>query len=319
MMRDNSRLQRILSLIIAIILTLALTIYGGRLLDPASSGEIMDSITAFHNLPDNSLEVIMYGSSHTWKGCDTAHMYDQYGISVYNYGGNWQCINTTLLFVQDSLKTQSPKVALIDTYKVDEVKQDSDLDGQIYYTKALPDSLEKRAFLKKCFGKSAGRYISYYYPFTIFHSNWNRLAEQNFEKSNPDKWIATRGYAGSTDIVETDFTFGGQTEQLPIPEESREYLDEMVRLLKENGTEVVFYTCPWFGENPYADAFREYATTNGCEYIDLFDYIDEMGMDATDFRDVGHLNDSGSKKVADILGQYVTDNYDLTDCRITNN
>jgi hypothetical protein len=61
---------------------------------------------------------------------------------------------------------------------------------------------------------------------------------------------------------------------------------------------------------------KQYAQDNGCVYFNLFEYIDETGIDGeTDFSDTGHLNDSGAAKVADFLGEYIINNYDVTDMR----
>ena len=49
----------------------------------------------------------------------------------------------------------------------------------------------------------------------------------------------------------------------------------------------------------------------------LFELMDEVGLDgATDFSDDGHLNTSGGTKVANYLGKYLVDHYDLTDVRM---
>ena len=64
-------------------------------------------------------------------------MYEDYGIGAYNYATNWQKINTSALFLHDSLRTQSPKIALIETVFVDDPKMDSDLDGEIYHSQKL--------------------------------------------------------------------------------------------------------------------------------------------------------------------------------------
>ena len=79
-------------------------------------------------------------------------MYRKYGIGAYNYGCNWQYLNTTLLFLLDSLRTQTPKVVCIDTYCVGVIELDTDMDGQIYYTRAIKDFEGKREYLKQCFG-----------------------------------------------------------------------------------------------------------------------------------------------------------------------
>lgn len=55
---------------------------------------------------------------------------------------------------------------------------------------------------------------------------------------------------------------------------------------------------------------------NNCVYIDLYEKIEEIGLDGTtDFSDEGHLNTSGSNKVADYLGEYLIGHYELTDFR----
>ena len=49
--------------------------------------------------------------------------------------------------------------------------------------------------------------------------------------------------------------------------------------------------------------WKKYAQENGCVYFNLFEYMDELGIDCeTDFGDEGHLNNSGAVKVADFLG-----------------
>lgn len=70
------------------------------------------------------------------------------------------------------------------------------------------------------------------------------------------------------------------------------------------------------GEYNYADAMTVYAEEHGCDYLNLFEHLDEIGIDgASDFRDTGHLNDSGAAKVADYLGQYIIDHYEVSDMR----
>ena len=45
--------------------------------------------------------------------------------------------------------------------------------------------------------------------------------------------------------------------------------------------------------------------------------MDEMEINCkTDFSDSAHLNDSGARKVADYIGNYIVTNYDVTDMRL---
>ena len=110
----------------------------GEVLRPVDTDSPVNAIHTFHRMPENSLEVIGYGTSHMWLGMDPMELYRAYGIGAYNYGCNWQELNTTLLFLKDSLRTQNPKVVLIDTFHVNEMKLDMNMDGEIYYTRAIP-------------------------------------------------------------------------------------------------------------------------------------------------------------------------------------
>ena len=76
------------------------------------------TIDCFHNLPKDSVEVVVYGSSHAFNGINTMLVYNDYGIGSYDYAWKWQRLNTTRMFVEDSLYYQTPKVAVIDTYYI---------------------------------------------------------------------------------------------------------------------------------------------------------------------------------------------------------
>lgn len=61
-------------------------------------------------------------------------------------------MNTILLFLQDSLSTQSPKIVLIETGLVDFITEDTDLDGQIYYSSRIPFSINKLEYITTFLG-----------------------------------------------------------------------------------------------------------------------------------------------------------------------
>ena len=302
--------------VFTIILTALLVGYFGHLLDPDYTEGALSSIKAFHSIEDNSLEVLIYGSSHALKGCNTMEMYSKYGIGAYNYGENWQKINTTLLFIQDSLRTQNPKVVCIEMRLVGDVLEDANLEGQIYYTRAMSDFPGKREYLKQCFGSDIGRYISYYLPLTMFHEMWTEIDKENYSKIDKERWIKSMGYSGTdncTPISIGDYKIFPQNE---LPEKSVETLDRIINICEERGIKVILYLCPYEGSFEYSEALKKYAFRNKCEYLDLFEKIKEVGIDgATDYQDKGHLNNKGALKVADYLGEFIISHYVVTDMR----
>ena len=97
-----------MSCIITLVLTVGIIYKLGELVRPINTDIALNAINTFHDMPEETIEVIGYGSSHMWRGMDPLEMYEKYGIGAYNYGCNWQRINTTELFLKDSLLTQSP-------------------------------------------------------------------------------------------------------------------------------------------------------------------------------------------------------------------
>lgn len=289
----------------------------------SNTDQCIAATDAFHNMPDNSFDVITYGSSHSWRGVNPMEMYEKYGIAAYNYSGNWQRLSTEALYFYDSLRTQSPKVVLFETYKINEVIEDEDLDGEIYYTRHISDFPYKRHYLHKAFGNSLERYIAYYFPLSQFHSSWNDINVDNFKEwFTVEEYENTMGYCSvikgdsGKETTEVRILDPDTFEQYELCPEAIEILDGIVKTCKENDIAIIFYTNPCQGEYNYSDAMTRYAEENDCVYLDLFKLFDDVGFDeTTDFSDEGHLNRLGAIKAADFLGAYINDTYDLKDMR----
>ncbi len=303
--------------IITIVLTLSLIIYSGHILAPDNTQRAIDHINAFHELEDNTLEVIIYGSSHAYKGCDTKEMYTNYGLAAYNYAHNWQKINTTLLFLQDSLRTQTPKVVCIETAFAGRILEDVDMNGEIYYTRAISNFDAKEEYIKRCFGNNIERYVSYYLPLIMFHDAWNDIDRKNYTTPSTELFKNNFGYMRGNATTPISLGDYSEFEQKALSNKSIEVLNKIVQECNNKNVNIIFYTAPFEGEYNYYEALNQYATDNNCVYFNLFECIDFN--QETDFLDGGHLNSVGSKKVADFLGEYIVNNYDVTDMRTIEN
>lgn len=302
-----SRLKKIVCVLLTLVLLVLAIAGAGRLLNPDWTDRSRASIEAFHAIGSDELEVLVFGSSHAWKGVDTRILQEEYDIASYNYAGNWQHINTTELFLADALSVQTPEVVFIETFRINEVLEDVDMNGEIYYTKSIPYSEAKKNYLKGCFGEEKKRYLSYVMPLYLFHGDWSKLDRENFYDERDRKfYLETCGYEPATSSIPVDFKGVAQGTQHSLSERARQSLDAVVDLCEGKGVKLVFFTVPYIGEYAYADAMAEYAKEKGCDYLNLFDYVEDMGIDgATDFRDETHLSDEGAKKVARFLGEYL--------------
>ncbi|MBO7710171.1 MAG: hypothetical protein J6S83_06865 [Lachnospiraceae bacterium] len=293
---------------------LAILVAAGFFTRPAGIDGSVARVKAFHALSPDSVEVMVYGSSRAMRSVDPAVMYEAYGIGAYNYGGNWQKINTTNMFLHDSLRTQSPKVALVEVKNVHRLTQDSELTGELYYTREVPFSLNKMAYLIQCFREKTERYISYLLPVFATHENWPQAFSRKKSSSTVSRVLANYGYAPTNSVRE--ITFGNTNQNKALSEQSVRVLDSIVEACRKEGTEVVFYVAPSSNNYAYAKAMTEYADSHGCVFFDGYMRKNEIGIiPTTDYKDLYHLNSSGARKFSLYLGQFLKERYDLTDLR----
>ena len=102
--------------ITSFVLVFALTITGALY---ALNFKYLDSVykfDAFYDLPENSVDVLVLGSSHAYQGINTAVLWKEFGYSAFNLCGAAQPIWNTYFYLEEALKTQTPKVIILDIY-----------------------------------------------------------------------------------------------------------------------------------------------------------------------------------------------------------
>lgn len=277
----------------------------GIILRPTDPDFCECQIRSFHSLEENTLDVISYGSSHCWSSFDSVYYEEETGLKTYNYGCNWQNLNTTWLFFYDSLKTQSPKKVFIEVGVADYSGYDRDVDGEIYYTREISNFDKKKEYLQKCFGPvkdNYERYIAYYVPFVLSHENWENLERKSFHYSSNSTGGLTEsnGYNPRNEVREIDIPF--DTYQKDLPDECVEMLDNIVETCKEKEIELIFFTTPSDEGYPYDDFMNDYADKNGVVYISFYEHFKDAGLDEKlDFSDGGHFNTEGARKATEYL------------------
>lgn len=146
--------------------------------------------------------------------------------------------------------------------------------------------------------------ISHYLPFT--KTGQTLIITVLIPGTSVEEYQAAHGFSGSDHIVPTVISNPATFEQKELPDSSVRLLDKIVNICNENNIRLIFYTVPYEGEYNYSDAMAEYAAANNCTYLNLFEHMDDVGLNGdTDFMDIEHLNISGATKVADYLGEYI--------------
>lgn len=281
-------------------------------LRPINTDTTVNSVKSFREFKEEPLEVIVYGSSHAWCGINTEILTDEYGIFSYNYGCAWQHVNTTKLFLEDSLREHTPQVVILETDMLTEPLADTEMCGEIYYTKGVGSARQKWNYLRQCFGNKLSRYIGYFLPAIVFHENWKELSKESFmENANDDDFVKSRGYLGSSSVEPVTIEPYESFSQTDIPAATKKMLDEMIVTCRQNNIRVILCTMPFEGEYTYGRAVEEYARENELCYINFYEKMQELEINCeTDFRNAEHFNDNGAEKVTKYLAEYLWDKVD---------
>lgn len=225
-----------------IVFTVVLLMIVGYWFRPREIDYCLTNIDTFYAEEKNSIDVIVHGSSHAWYGIDTGLLENECGIKSYNMGCNGEHVNTTTLMVKDSLKTQTPKVMIIDSFRFAEWVHENRFDYEIYYTRKLSLNLDKIKYIRKWFGGFYGEYIHYFMPMVAYHDKWEEIRLSDFEMDNKDvDLVETRGYFQT--IIENPIHINEAAEQKEFADVSLNYLDEIVNACEEKGVKILFVHC----------------------------------------------------------------------------
>lgn len=308
----------------------------------------------FYNEEENSIDIIIAGTSHSGKGILPMDLYEKYGIKSYNLATSTQPIEATYYLLQESLKTQNPKVFILDVSNVYLDEQDS------RFWKYVIDEMKigkNRVLLiqeyLKHFEDTGETTAVMLFPLLEYHTRWKELERQDFIFFGNKHYYGkgtecvtlVRGCNISVDKMNawTDELLQNTEQELyeysngefsetheenvfysvDIPESNIDWLVKIKNLCDQNNIQLLTVKVPSvYTPQEYASAWpvekseKMHALCGelGIAYYDLL-YDTDLNLDyKKDFPDGGkHLNFYGAQKASDNLGNYLKENYELSD------
>jgi hypothetical protein len=276
-------------------------------------------IKGFYKEEKNSLDVIFMGNSDTYRGIDPMVIYNEYGITSYNYVAAGQRMWMAYAMLEDSLRSQNPKVIMFNVDEVFITKQATKGNASKVYDNMEFSFNKIKAVFDTNYKKSRIKKLSHFLPILNYHSRYNELNSDDFKYAFYDYSYVEKGMDMVADIVpytgDTDY-MSKSDEAIELPEVSINYLDKMKSLCEKNGIEFVLFHVPSPDSSSYAryEAVKDYADKNSLTFLELNLYNDEIGINwEEDTSDGGdHLNLYGAEKVSKYIGKYLVDNYNLS-------
>lgn len=245
--------------------------------------------------PENTIEVLVIGDSLAYSGLVPMSLWEQYGIPSYVCCTKAQQLPYSVSLLQQALKTQKPKVVLLETNTI--------------YRKIT--GIE---FLVNISRKPL--------PVLNYHDRWKSLNVNDFFGSVEYTWTDDgKGYLFNKKIRPAEsgnyMTPTDKAEKIAWLNE--QYVAYIAKLCEKNGVELMLYSTPsakcWNYKRH--NGIQELADRLSVPYLDMNLLPDEVAIDwAKDTRDYGdHMNYSGAKKVTHYLGSYLKEHYELSDYR----
>lgn len=272
----------------------------------------------FYDEPRDTLDVLFLGSSHMLNAVSPMELWKEYGMASCNLSENGQVLPVTYYVLLDALQRQSPKLVVVDVYKV---VQDTLYDTKSYLHTSLdgmPMGLGKLLAVYDLL--PAGERTEFLFDIVLYHDRWRDPDGLERQTRDPD----FKGYAPLYTVEPHEgFRVLPESETASPPRTGVEYLEKIVELCRKKGVELLFVATPFTTPVPddmdrqrRVNAVAELAETWGVPFINMMHALDEMDFDlSADLADTYHANVSGMKKITAYLGGYIAAHYAVPDRR----
>lgn len=274
----------------------------------------------YEKVDDDTLDVLCVGSSHIFCGINPVQLYDDYGIASFDLAAGSQAIWHSYYYIKEALKTQHPKVVVLDAYTL--LNKDD-----MFPSKArsnlinMPLSYDKWQALKVAEDEEMW---DTFWIFPVTHTRYNVLRRKDFDfKGGLNATFF--GYNYHSDVLPYDpetMVDGKEIKEVnAITEKAEEYLRKCIELCQAEEIEIVLVNTPSPDiskvKYKYYNYIQQIADEYGVPFLNGCLIAEEVGIDYNvDRRDEeGHLNHSGVTKWTRYIGDYLVEKYDLPDHR----
>ncbi|MDP4160039.1 MAG: hypothetical protein Q8911_09825, partial [Bacillota bacterium] len=279
-------------------------------------------IEGLYNHTGNAYDVVLMGSSHMNGAIDPNILWNQYGVTSFNYATGGQPVDVTYYLLKEVLKTHPNPIVVVDLYYLG-LKDEYGDEG--YVSNALDNmrfSMNKLKAIINC--TPLKDRVGYLFPIIKYHDRWKELTAADLFYDSSSEYYAKGFESGTSNYGKDDSSLGSTTGTVDLPPKTEEYLNKIIDLSKENGFKLVFTNTPydynitdsnWMKEQAKMfNRVAEIAEDNNIPFINYCDKMNEIGFDfKTDMNNYGHVNIWGASKITMDFGRFLKDTYQLVD------
>jgi len=265
------------------------------------------------------VDVITLGSSHAHCAILPMELWREAGITAANVTGPSQPMPTTLAFLQQALKTENPKVVLLETCLIDRPEPLS------YRSKAnfdpMPWGVPKVLGIVRAAPVEQWEFL--FVPLLSYHDRWDQIGRGDF---NPEKYARFSFMRGGLYVVEAE-ALDEVPQRRNISEDGYQrdlsYVREIARLCEQGDIDLILFNAPpadpvlpsgeMLLDRLEADLSGEFTDIT---YLDLNDHVEDLGLDpALHYKDSSHVNGLGGARISAWLARALQVDYGVPDRR----
>lgn len=286
-----------------------------------------DEHVGMYCLPDNSIDVLYLGSSHSFSSISPEDIYMDYGITGYVQASSCQKLWQSYYYLEEALYTQHPKVVILDTFMaLDGNPQSEPFNREAIDKMRYSPAKIKSAMTAYQMNPDEEDFISYLMPAFRYHDRWENLSNMDFEYPFMPSTTAAKGFLPRIGAVPTEFNLCDydkpDAEPMILNETCNQYLTKIKELCNDNNIELIlvkYPTCLWNQINSLT--VKSWADANGVNFMDFNSDVElrqQVNIDwSIDSLDGGnHLNYDGAMKMSKWFGNYLSENYSFSDKRL---
>lgn len=295
-----------------------------------NDGDVGDG-DSFHNLPLNSIDVLVLGSSHAQCSFCPGFFYQDTGLYSYVLGSACQPLSISYKMLKECLKTQEPSTVILEVFTALPLKSMCEDISCYIIPSFIMTGEERYQTLRTLPQEKQDLYLN---PFVASHNDWKKddiSFESIYEKTKNTIDEYFHGHELNIDEVRKSFGYIENYPTFPVENywyatntfenidvellpEDEQALNDIKKLCDEKNINLLLYKTPIDSLNDdnlsYLHKVWEWADNNQVSYIDFVEKSPEIGFYMCIHSDSFHSNISGANLITKEISKFVNDNFE---------
>lgn len=284
-----------------------------RPLDPNLSRLRM---TGFYANEDDSLDIVVLGSSSVYRYFDNPYLWEEFGFTSYDVSTPSQSPLLLADLTDEVYKTQTPELIIVETRRFMDLNNKNSDTVRLRQTYDNIKYSRNRVEMINAVVDTWPERIESYFDIITYHDGWEDFSYDKLKYYDNEEPHELKGWVVVHKARELEAPKPDSGEgTIPLPESLEDTLREYLEKCRTEKIPVLFISTPWQITQEQRQMNRymgEVIGEYGFSFLDCNLYAEEIGLDfKKDFLNSKHTNLVGAEKVTKFIGDYIEKNYDI--------